>query len=217
VEKETKLHKVRQCKIFPVWLRLRQRWYWLVFALLILTVVIYAVQRRDVQAFWDGSIGSLFATLLGIIAGVPTALEIERHRINREERERIAEGRKRALQVAFLIKDELMDNLQKLAERQNNVTQLPIKPLKNDIWRALSDSNEIRWIDDPRLLSSIASAYYYIGLVSSIEDKCYQACRGLDPVYPDGTRVSQYLLKDARGLDMEMMTSINSAIQLIKS
>jgi hypothetical protein len=203
-------------KLSTVLLRLGQRWYWLVFVLLGSAVAIYATQRYDIQAFWDGAVGNLLATLLGIIAGVPTALEIERHRINREERERITDERKRALQVTFLIKDELIDNLYNLVQRQSDVTSLPLKPLKNDIWRALSDSNEIRWINDLSLLGSIASAYYYINLVSSIEDRCYQALRGLNVVYDDGTNAAQRLLADARKFDGEMQTSIISATQLIK-
>ena len=200
----------------PLWQRIRRDWYWLAFAVFALAAIGYSFYRRDSQGYWDGAIGNWLATLLGIIAGVPIALAIERQKISREEQERAAEHRERAIKVSFLIRDELVYNSNRLAERLNNKVSLPLLPFKNDLWRALSDSGEIRWIDNPPILNKIASAYYYIGVVSAIEDKCYQAIRGINPRYEDGTLASQRLLEDARKFDAELSVNISAAIRAIE-
>ena len=175
----------------------------------------YSVFRTDSPGYWDGAIGNWLATLLGIIAGVPIALAIERQRISREEQERATEHRERATKVSFLIRDELVYNSDRLADRLVR-TSLPLHGFKNNLWQALSDSGEIRWIDNPPILNKITSAYYCIGVVSAIEDKCYQAMRGLNPRYEDGTLASQRLFEDARSLDAELGVNISAAIGAIE-
>lgn len=199
-----------------IWQKVRRNWYWLVSIMLALLAIAYSFYRKDNQAYWDGAIGNWLATLLGIIAGVPIALAIERQRIAREEQERVAESRERAINVSSLIRDELVHNSNRLAERLSDKTSLPLLPLKSDLWRALSDSGEIRWIDNPPVLNNIATSYYYVGVVSAIEDKCYQAMRGINPKYPDGTFASQRLLEDARKFDNELSKSISTAIKAIE-
>ena len=199
-----------------LWQRIRQDWYWLVFAVFALAAIGYSVFRRASLGYWDGAIGNWLATLLGIIAGVPIALAIERQRISHEEQAHVAEHREHAIKVSFLIRDKLVYNSNRLTERINDKTSLPLFPFKNDLWRALSDSGEIRWIDNPPILNKIASAYYYIGVVSAIEDKCYQAIRGINPRYNDGTFASQHLLEDARKLDIVSGVTISEAIGSIE-
>lgn len=191
-------------------------WYWGVFAALVLVPVVYSVYRSDNQVYWDGAIGNWFATLLGIVAGVPIALKIERQRMAHEERKQITAHRERAVKVLSLIKDELTYNSHRLTERLNNTSFLPLYTFKSDLWRALSDSGEIQWINNPSVLDKIASTYYYIGIVSTIEEKCYQAIHGINPKYRDGTTASQRLLEDARKIDSELSKSITTAIESIR-
>jgi len=198
------------------WQRARRNWYWLLFIALVMVAIGYSIYRGNSQAYWDGAVGNWLATLLGIIAGVPIALAIERQRAAGEEQQRIAEQRVRAIKVSFLIRDELAYDSNRLAERLKSTTTLPLLPFKNDLWRALSDSGEIRWIDNPPVLNEIASAYYYVGVVAAIEDKCYQAIRGINPRYDDGTLASQRLLEDARKFDAELSKSISAAITAIE-
>jgi hypothetical protein len=197
------------------WQQARRNWYWLVFCVVVLGAISYSIWRSNSQDYWDGVVGNGLATLLGIIAGVPIALAIERRRALQEEQERAVEQRDRASKVSFLIRDELAYNAVRLAERMNNRTALPLVSFKNDLWRALSDSGEIRWIDDPHVLSETASAYHYIGVVAAIEDRCYQAVRGINPRYDDGTRVSQKLLEDARRFDTQLGECISAAMAAI--
>lgn len=154
--------------------------------------------------------------MLGIIVGVPVALQIEHWRASREEQKRVAEARDRAKDVLFLIADELRYNANRLADRLKDKTSLPLRPFKNDLWEALSDSGEIKWIDNPLLLSKITSAYHVIGIVLAIEEKCYQALRGINPRYDHGTFASQRLLEGARKFNAEMGKSISLALEAIE-
>ncbi len=192
-------------------------WYWFVLSLAMLGGIVYSMHRAGNQAYFDGAIGNGLAILLGVIAGVPIALALERRRAAQEALYRAAEQRDRAANVSRLIRDELAHNGERLAQRHHDPTVLPVDPFKNALWRALSDSGEIRWIDDPSLLNEIASAYHYIGVVAAIEDKCYQALRGFDLTYGDGTRASQRLLRDARFYDahVQLAESISAAIAAV--
>lgn len=196
--------------------RMQRNWYWLILVALALVAVVYSYQQRANCRYWEGAIGNWLATLLGIIAGVPIALAIERQRISREERERAAEQQEEAKKISSLIRDELVYNSDGLAERIKNQNISPRRPLKSDLWRALSDSGEIRWIDNASVLNKIASAYFYIGVVSAIEDKYYQALRGVNPKYRDGTLASGRLLRDARKFDSELNKSLSTAISSIE-
>ena len=70
----------------PLGQRIPRNWYWYVFAAFALAAIVYSLFiTTDSQGYWDGAIGNWLATLLGIIAGVPIALAIERQRISREE------------------------------------------------------------------------------------------------------------------------------------
>ena len=197
--------------------RLTRHWYWILFSSLALVAVVYSFQQRSNQGYWDGAIGNWLATLLGIVAGVPIALAIERRRASREELEQSVRKRQQAIKISFLIRDELVHNSNGLAKRLRDRTKLPLLPFKSDLWRALSDSGEIKWIDNPPVLNDIASAFYYIGVVTAIEENCYEAVRGLNPRYEDGTLVSQRLLEDARYFDGDLSKAITTAIESIEN
>jgi hypothetical protein len=48
----------------------------------------YTLFRSNQFQYWDGAVGNLVATLLGIIAGVPVALHLERRRAANEAKEK---------------------------------------------------------------------------------------------------------------------------------
>ena len=196
----------------------KQNWYWVLVGIPVLGAILYSYYRRADLNYWDDAIGNWLATMLGIIVGVPVALQIERWRASREEQKRVAEARDRAKAVLSLIADELRDNAARLrvAQSLEDKDSLPLSPFKNDVWEALCDSGEIKWIDNPLLLGEIASTYYLIGVVLSIEEKCYQTLRGINVTYSDGTSASQRLLEDARKFDVEMEKSISRVLEAIK-
>ena len=57
---------------------LRQKYYLLPFLILFLVPVIYSLFRIGSQNYWDGALGNWLATMLGVIGGIPIALEINR-------------------------------------------------------------------------------------------------------------------------------------------
>lgn len=205
-----------RCFVAGLWGTIRRHWYWVIVVALIILAIVYSYDRRSSQAYWDGAIGNWLATLLGILVGVPIALWIERWRISREERERIYEHNERAKTIAFLIQEELAYNQQRISERIRDKSKLPLAPLKMNLWKAMSDSGEIRWIENPSMLDGIASAYYFIGIVTSLEDKLYQVLRGINVQYADGTYAAQHILSDARKFDADVQKSVVAAIAVLK-
>ena len=193
-----------------------RNWYWLFLATLILLPLIYSLTRLDEQAFWDAAIGNWLATMLGVIVGVPVALSIERWSASRRQKQLASESRRRSMNVLLLIKDELQHNLQALTNRKTVSSSFVTQRLKDDLWQALSDSGEIKWIDDPALLSGIATAYHFVAIVRDIEEKAYAALRGINPRYDDGSYASERLLQDARAFDNALRVSLVTALTQIE-
>lgn len=195
---------------------LLRNWYWLPLAVLILLPLVYCFTRLNEQAFWDAAIGNWLATMLGVIVGVPVALSIERRRASRRQEQLASEFRRRSRNVLLLTKDELQHNLRALTNRKTVPSSFLTQRLKDDLWQALSDSGEIKWIDDPALLSGIATAYHFVAIVRDIEEKAYAALRGINPRYDDGSYASERLLQDARAFDNALLASLATALVQIE-
>lgn len=195
----------------------RARWFWVIPLGLLVTVALYSARQVGNDLYWQSAMGNLLATVLGIAAGVPVALQIERWRAAREERGREAEARKRQRQVLRLLADELKYDRETLAERDPTIPaarrpRLQVDPLKTDLWDAFTASGDIGYLDDPHLLGVIADAYAMVKVVMSIENLCYAVIHGENPRHADGTYSSQRLWEDARRLDAELTQMIAAAI-----
>lgn len=190
---------------------------WLFFIILSFVAIAYSVHRYNIITYWDGAIGNLVATWLGIVLGVPIALTIERRRQYREEQEKILHKSEISQKIYQLLKNELAYNEQKLQVRKNDTKHLDREPLKCTLWEVLCDSGEIKEIDDPIILDKLATAYYYIKIVIDIESKLYQAMRGINVQYPDGRSASQLLSEEARYFDGILTQRISEAYESLES
>ena len=109
------------------------------------------------QSFLDSAMGNWFATMVGLIAGVPIGLWINQKQQELQEQERISSEKKtrheRKNNVLALLRNELNTNKQYLTyllEKQKDIPRIVIVGgMKNVLWNAFSDSGELQWIDNP--------------------------------------------------------------------
>jgi len=191
------------------------KWYWLFFLILIFIPLKYSFHKGIDINYWDGAIGNWLATMAGIIGGIPIALEINRLIIRTTERKKLIEEKAKEKDLLLLLKEELHFNKDRLEKRNNNQGDLPLYPFKSDLWDAVSDSGEIRFIKNSGLLNRIASVYYIIKTVKKIEEQCYVASRSATVTFGNNVTAVQLLLTDARRFDVQNMANIQSAIRFI--
>ena len=177
--------------------------------------IFYGVAWSVGEQFIDNVMSGLLSTTAALIGGIPVALWIDRAVKHREEVKRKEDERKRELELLELLREELSFTNSLLAPRRGNITNLPIQPLKSDLWAAISSAGKLNLISNHRLLNRIASAYYIINVVRRIEDQVYISARSATVTFPDGRTGTQLLLQDARGFDQLLSDSINEALREI--
>jgi uncharacterized membrane protein YccC len=154
---------------------------WAVFIVVLLAAILYSIFFSG-PGYFDGAVGNLLATIFGIVLGVPAAISIERWRdsIEQSQAKRDAEARKN--KVLRILLDELSNNKRVLSKRlEITEKEYPHPELKSIAWQAFSNSGEIKWIDDPVLLSHIANAYHSVQLLNRDEETWYRAEIERDP------------------------------------
>ena len=193
---------------------LKQKYYLLPFLILFLIPATYSLSRAGNQNYWDGAIGNWLATMLGVIGGIPIALEVNRFitEIDDQKKRKVEKDKEKA--ILLLVKEELDFNLSRLNDRKGNISSLPLHPFKTDLWDALSDSGEIKFINSSSLLNRITSAYHIIKIVKKTEEQCYIAMRSATVSFGNKTG-HQLLLEDARGFDNQNDANTKYAIDEI--
>ena len=192
-----------------------------IFFLALLSPVVYLYYRKPDISFWDNFFTGLISTVLALVAGIPIALWIDRFIKRQEEKKRYNQNRKRELEIIQLIKEEIEFSYKSLflKEKKGNSKFITIQQLKSDLWEALAKSQELKHIENPKLLNRIASAYYILNLVKNIEGQAYIALRTSAIVFKteDGKEegAAQQLLKDARQLDSLFEKSCEEALKMI--
>lgn len=204
--------KKKNMKTLINWMR---NHYYVLFILLLLSIpTAYSISRGADLNYWDGAIGNWLATVLGVLCGIPIAVEIQKYNSLAEDKKQLLIELKREKELLLLVKEELLFNYDRLSDRVGNTTDLPLHPFKIDLWSALSDSGEIKYISSRPLLNRIASAYHIVGVVKNIENQCYQASRGATVRFGDKTS-AQLLLSDARAFDKQNNDNLQFAINEI--
>lgn len=185
-------------------------------AVLAITVFYSWNQRKDVS-YWDGAIGNLAATLIGVIVGIPIGLQIDHWRQGQEDRKQRLERKARAREVAILVKDELLENLQRLEEIVSHTEGYHryTSVVRDDIWRAMSDSGEIRWLDDSKVLGEMAIAYFFLGIVHRLNDDAYKTARGFNPAYAPGSNDATAMIRELRQYIPGVVTRLTTTVELI--
>lgn len=129
------------------------------------------------QSLLDATMSGLAATFFGLTAGIPTALWLSgRQQQATEAMEKAKGAEQRNERVKFIlsaIRDELQVNRgiihQMLFDQENHPTIAPTKGMRDTTWHALSDSGELKWIDDIVILLCISEAYFHINALIYLE------------------------------------------------
>lgn len=193
-----------------------------IFIIILTMLFIYALCFAKIEkSFWDNAMGNILTTIIALIAGIPTALWVDRRIKSGEENRKYISDRKREKNLLELIKEELEFSYKSLflSGKKGNKTSITIQPLKSDLWDALVSSDETKYIEEPNLLNRISSAYYVLKIIKNMEKHAYIALRtsAIRFTLPDGTKknAAQLLLEDARSFDSLFENSIKEALEMI--
>ena len=174
--------------------------------------------------FLEGAMGNLFATILGVLVGVPIALELNRRQqaavtssaIN--NRKLHEDERKR--KVLTLLRSELERNRNDvLASRKplesGGQREVSVGSLNDQLWSAFSDGGELQYVNNPSLLAALANAYYQVRNCIELERKM------LDIVHFPGMRVRQkkppedFIREYLSNSDLALLGAIDHALKTI--
>jgi hypothetical protein len=195
---------------------------WVFVAAISIWTALYFLQHFTTPSFQEGAMGNLFATILGVVVGIPIALEISRRQQASSQAavasERLVETSVRKRKVLTLLRSELLSNRAKIV-----VTRGPIehaKPrevstafLSDVLWIAFSDGGELRCVDDPDLLSRIAHAYHEIHSTIRLERLYMEAL-----LFPGGkfSRAPEnFYLESLTEKDMDLIQAVDMAVMAI--
>lgn len=159
-------------------------------------------------SFWQGFVGNLFATIIGLIVGIPVAFWINRRVETTTEKEK----KKKILE---LLSPEIENNRVTLGSWRDNggtdwtLTTIGLK-VRDEVWNAFSDGGELAWIRDATLLAKLADVYGKIKRIKYLSDK-YVDSTGRD----DAT--NQIVKGELRYAIEEVQKDIDSVQRLINT
>jgi len=197
---------------------------WIFVAVIAVWSLVYFIQHLQSTDFQEGTMGNLFATILGVVVGIPIALEISRRQQDSlsaaAQSERQAEEMKRKRKVLSLLRTELENNRDNiLAKRQpiesGGMREVHTISLKDEIWSAFSDGGELQHVNNPNVLAVIAEAYYLVRSTIHLERSFMNALH-----FP-GIRIAQekypqdYFLEYLTSSDPQVLKAISQAIEII--
>jgi hypothetical protein len=133
--------------------------------------LVYFLQHFPSTSFQEGAMGNLFATILGLVVGIPIALELNRQQQHAQNilatATRTAEETQRKGKVLSLIHSELRRNKEDVIRRRKPIEtggkrEVHTGGLRDEMWSAFSDGGELQHVNSPEVLAAIAGAYYEI-------------------------------------------------------
>jgi hypothetical protein len=124
-------------------------------------------------SFWQGFVGNLFATIIGIALGIPVAFWINRWIESRTTKEKVEK-------IIKLLRDELSHNevtlgrldgeLPRVVHEAGNISA----QLRVELWKVYSDGGELQWLKDHVLIYMLAETYFSIRAVMTLADRAYE-------------------------------------------
>jgi len=162
--------------------------------------------------FWRDFVSNGFATLLGVIIGIPIALWLSNFQNYKEEKER-------KKKILSLLKEELLVNIGPLSRWKNSSENFMIESIsllvfiKIEHWAAFSDGGELQWIKDPNLLGNISEAYNYLRMMKDLCNK-YFVILPLQKYDQSKESIKEVMFLIERGIE-ETMIEIQNAIGAI--
>jgi hypothetical protein len=140
----------------------------------------YPITQGADKSFWENVVSGMLATMFGVIVGLPFAFFLARQQERTSELKANEERTRRRNTALQLLQEELQYDLQQAKRRVGDSTSMQTEEFKDELWKAFTASGELALFDDPALISSLSTAYSYIGKVKSLESMCYTALRGIN-------------------------------------
>jgi hypothetical protein len=108
-------------------------------------------------SFWQGFVGNLFATIIGVALGIPIALWINVQVENNTEEEK----KKKIIFVLWQDIYHIETNIQRWTGEYRDVDEILrlAASMSDESWRAFSDGGELQWIKNPWTLIEVAGTY----------------------------------------------------------
>lgn len=167
--------------------------------------------------YFEDVLSGLVSTGGGLIIGIPVALWIDRVIKTADTASQRRDERRRELELLGLLTEELRSCAVAVAQRQQDVTRLHLKPMKCDLWSAVSNGGKLALISNHHLLDEIASAYYAINLVKNLEEHAYHARLSATVRFNDGRTALETAWSEARKFDDLLARRAAAAINSIES
>ena len=185
--------------------------------------VAYSVAHVFDSTYRDSFFGNWAATVIGVIVGIPIALELNRRQVSSEavrsaESRQKEEGQRRS-KILALLRTELIYNREQLGVRQAGEgkpkRQVLLPGLKDELWHAFSDGGELQWIQDLDLLDAIASAYHRIRTIIYLEERFFEAAHFPGMQMQQDKSPKDFILDYLANLDTGALESIDLATKTI--
>lgn len=156
--------------------------------------------------FWQGFVGNLFATLIGVIVGIPVAFWINRrveYLTEKDKREQI----KSILTNELTLTDNRISLWIKEGKKGGNAVIILVQSLDDQLWNSLSAGGELQWIKDPKLLVVLSNTY------TSIKNIRYLASKYHDSLIHEGSITSKEVVSV---LEKHLQVSLVATKELIQ-
>lgn len=184
-------------------------------------LIVVGVLVTSSQGFRDAFGSNFLATVAGIALGVPIAVWLtlrEADELGKAARaqEEVRSAARRG-EVLVAIRRELAENKTILGERsQDGKRNLAVPFLQDEVWAAMSDGGELRWVNDPDLLRQVARAYVFVRTNIFLERRAFEIIH-----YP-GMRIQGHdpekrILDYLNNLDHVVTAAMDEAIAAIDS
>ena len=172
-------------------------------------VFVYFI-RMDLD-FWKNAVGNLLATLIGLAAGVPIGLWINRSITNEQIQNRKIAKRAKELEILKSIKTEIENcKLNVFQYRPQKIDSFLGVPYKTITWDVYCASGKIKYISSIELLDQLAFAYHHIKAQDRFEYQVQSAFAA------DRNTESNQLREGARALDAQFIDKTDTALQSIE-
>jgi hypothetical protein len=140
-----------------------------------IVVVVFAIGD---SSFESAFLSNFLSTVAGVAVGVPVAIWLAFRESTAQAaaaaKQATETARNRRRQVLTAIETELKENKNTLAERRSSgPREFAIPFLQDEVWTAMSDGGELRWIEDPALIRQIARSYLYVKTIDHLERKVF--------------------------------------------
>ena len=201
---------------------------WLALLLIVVVALIptvYTLRRAADSQFRDDFMSNWFATMIGVIVGIPIALELDRRQREaqerREQKARKQEELARKAKILELLKGELGYNREALLGRQVARGQetervVLVDRLKDELWNAFSDGGELQWIRDLDLLDAVSTAYYHVRMTIYLEERYFEATHFPGLQIEQRKYAKDYIMDYLRESDTEVLRQVDQALQRIE-